>query len=65
MQALVNFGDPSVIDEILPLLEDSNNYVFYENIVEMILDLDAMPNYEAKLRQVSFQAMENERELTK
>ena len=31
----------------------------------MILDLDAMPNYEAKLRQVSFQAMENERELTK
>ena len=63
MKSLVNFGDPDVIDNIIPLLEDSKNYIFYEQIVEMILDLDAMPNYEAKLREVSFKAMNNEREL--
>ena len=65
MKSLVNFGDPAVIDSIIPLLEDSKNYIFYEQIVEMILDLDAMPNYEAKLREVSFKALENERELNK
>jgi HEAT repeat protein len=63
MKSLVNFGDPDVIDNIIPLLEDSKNYIFYEQIVEMILDLDAMPNYESKLREVSFKAMNNEREL--
>ena len=65
MKSLVNFGDSDVINDIIPLLEDSKNYIFYEPIVEMILDLDAMPSYETKLREVSFEAMQNEKELKK
>ena len=64
IKSLVNFGDAGVIDEILPLLEESKNYIFYNHIVNLILDFDAMPDYESRLRDVSFKAMQNERELT-
>ena len=64
IKSLVNFGDTDVIDEILPLLEESKNYIFYNHIVNLILDFDAMPDYESRLRDVSFKAMQNERELT-
>jgi len=64
IKSLVNFGDTDVIDEILPLLEESKNYIFYNHIVDLILDFDIMPDYESRLREVSFKAMQNERELT-
>ena len=65
IKSLANFGDPSLIDSILPILEESKNYIFYEHIVDAILSMDAMPEYESKLREVSFKAMVNEKELTK
>ena len=64
IKSLVNFGDTAVIDQILPLLEESKNYIFYNHIVDLILDFDIMPDYESRLREVSFKAMQNERELT-
>ena len=63
IKSLPNFGDTSVIDSILPLLNDAKNYIFYDEIVNMILDLDAMNEYEEKLRQASFEAMTNQREM--
>ena len=65
INALPNFGDPEVINQILPILEKSENYIFYEQIVEMVLALDAMPEYESELRKMSFKAMNNEIELKK
>ena len=65
INTLPNFGDPEVINQILPILEKSENYIFYEQIVEMVLALDAMPEYESELRAISFKAMKNEIELKK
>ena len=65
INALPNFGDASVIDSILPLLENAENYVFYDSIIDMILALDAMPDYENKIREASLKAASNEKELIK
>jgi len=63
IKSLANFGDPSVIDKIIILLNESKNYIFYEHIVELILSMDVMPEYETQLREASFKAMHNQKEL--
>jgi len=65
IKSLANFGDPSVIDKIIILLSESKNYIFYEHIVELILSMDVMPEYESQLREASFKAMNNQKELEK
>ncbi len=65
LKSLSNFGDPSVIDEIIPILENPKNYVFYDAIVEMILSLDAMPDYKDKLRKAGLRAAESNQDLIK
>ena len=65
IKSLENFGDITVIDQLLSLLTESKNYVFYDHIVDLILSMDVMQDYEESLREVSFKAMENERELMK
>ena len=59
IKSLANFGDPSVIDKVIVLLNDSKNYVFYDHIIELILSMDVMSDYESILRQASFKAMNN------
>jgi HEAT repeat protein len=63
IKSLANFGDPSVIDKIIILLDEPNNYIFYDHIVDLILSMDVMSDYEEKLRQASFNAMNNQKEL--
>ena len=63
MNVLPNFGDPTVIDDILILLENSDNYIFYDNIINMILALDSMPEYSDKIRKASLKAAENNEEV--
>jgi len=65
MNVLPNFGDPSIIDSVLPLLENSENYIFYDTIVEMILSLDSMPDYKDALRKVGLKAANNDKEINK
>ena len=65
ISVLPNFGDPSVIDSIIPILENSENYIFYDTIVNMILSLDSMSDYEDALRKVGLRAAENDKELNK
>jgi len=63
IKSLTNFGDPSVIDKVIVLLNESKNYIFYEHIVDLILSMDVMPDYEPQLRAASFKAMNNQIEL--
>ena len=49
IKSLANFGDPSVIDKVIVLLNDSKNYIFYDQIVDLILSMDVMPEYESML----------------
>ena len=63
IKSLANFGDPSVVDKIIILLDDPKNYIFYDHIVNLILSMDVMSDYEGELRQASFNAMNNQKEL--
>ncbi len=65
IKSLANFGDPAVIDKVIILLNDAKNYIFYDHIVDLILSMDMMQDYEAILREVSFNAMNNQIELEK
>ena len=63
IKSLANFGDPSVIDKIILLLDEPKNYIFYDHIVDLILSMDVMVDYEGHLRQASYNAMNNQKEL--
>ena len=63
IKSLANFGDPSVINKIIGLLNESKNYIFYDHIVDLILSMDVMPEYESQLREASFKAMNNQKEV--
>ena len=63
IKSLANFGDPSVVDKIIILLDEPKNYIFYDHIVNLILSMDVMSDYEGELRQASFNAMNNQKEL--
>ena len=63
IKSLANFGDPAVIDKIIILLDEPKNYIFYDHIVNLILSMDVMSDYEGELRQASFNAMNNQKEL--
>tara|TARA_Y100001970_G_scaffold273540_1_gene371909 strand:- start:235 stop:1308 length:1074 start_codon:yes stop_codon:yes gene_type:complete len=63
IKSLGNFGDPTVIDKMIVLLHESKNYIFYDHIVDLILSMDLMPEYESQLREASFKAMNNQTEL--
>ena len=65
IKSLANFGDPSVIDKVIILLNEAKNYIFYDHIVDLILSMDVMQDYESILREVSFNAMNNQIELEK
>lgn len=62
IKALPRFDDPKIIEDILPLLNDSNNYIFFNHIVDLIDALDAYNEYEPHLRMASYKAMLNEKE---
>ena len=47
----------------LVLLENSDNYIFYDNIIDMILALDSMPEYGNKIRKASLKAAQNKEEI--
>ena len=36
LQAVSDFNDESIIPEIITILEDPNNYIFYPEILDML-----------------------------
>ena len=58
MANLGNFNDPSVFDQILPLLEEPENYIFYPYIIELAQDLGVAEQYKEKLDTAALIAQE-------
>ena len=59
-RGLTRFSDPEVVDEIVELLNDPANYVYYNEIVGMLHEFGVYDNYQDKLRMAAFKAMKKE-----
>ena len=58
-KALDNLGtyrDITVIDEVLPILQNKNNYIYYDNIIDMIYILGQEQVYAETVRRMAFSA---------
>ena len=60
IRALANFDDPTVIDDVLNILNLPSNYIYYNEIIGMIKELGQYNNYSTKLRHAAFQAMKRD-----
>lgn len=56
IQKLGEYGDPTVIDSILPLLDDAENYELYPAIMAMIDNLRKSKDYKEEIRRRAFSA---------
>ena len=59
---LGSFKDPDVIPKILPILEKKENYVYYDNILDMVYMLGEEKIWAEQVRRMAFKASLNERE---
>lgn len=58
-KALDNLGtyrDITVIDKVLPILQNKNNYIYYDNIIDMIYTLGQEQVYAETVRRMAFSA---------
>ena len=53
---LAAFNDPSVINLLLPMLEDKSNYTLYDNIISMVNDLGETKKNAELVRRMAFEA---------
>ena len=56
------FNDPSVVIGLLPLLEKKDNYIYYENIIDMIYELGEEKKNAELVRRMAFKAHFSKRE---
>ena len=59
-KGLTRFSDPEVVDGIVELLNDPANYVYYNEIFEMLHEFGVYDEYRDKLRMAAFKAMRKE-----
>ena len=59
---LANYNDPTVIDRVLPILETRENYIYYNNILDMIYVLGEENLYAEKVRRMAYRAHYSRRE---
>ncbi|MBH08937.1 MAG: hypothetical protein CMG74_01050 [Candidatus Marinimicrobia bacterium] len=59
---LGSFKDPSVIEKLIPILEKKDNYIYYDNILDMIYVLGKEQTYAEMVRRMAFKAHFNKRE---
>ena len=59
-RGLTRFSDPEVVDGIVELLNDPENYIYYNEIVGMLHEFGIYDNYQDKLRMAAFKAMKKE-----
>ena len=60
-RGLTRFADdPEVADEIIELLNDPDNYVYYQEIITILKDYEIYNDYQVKLRMAAFKAMQND-----
>ena len=62
INALSNIVDQNIVDAMLLMLQDKGNYKYYNEILQLIKNLDSdNENINENLRKAAFQAMENHR----
>lgn len=59
---LAAFNDPSVVDGLLPMLEDKENYIYYDNIINMVYALGEEKKNAESVRRMAFKAHFSRRE---
>ena len=50
------YNDPSVIVQILPILKNNDNYIYYDNILDMIYGLGEEKVYAERVRRMAYSA---------
>ena len=53
---LAAFKDPSVVDGLLPMLEEKENYIYYDNIINMVYALGEEKKNAESVRRMAFKA---------
>ena len=53
---LAAFNDPSVVEGLLPMLENKENYIYYDNIINMVYALDEEKKNAESVRRMAFKA---------
>ncbi len=59
LQSLARFKDPTVLDEIISILEEPENYMFYNEIIDLVHEYGSYEDYKGKLRSAAFKAHQN------
>ena len=59
---LAGFNDPSVVDGLLPMLEEKENYIYYDNIINMVYALGEEKKNAESVRRMAFKAHFSRRE---
>ena len=59
IQGLAKFNDSSILDYIIPILENPNNYEYYFDILNLAKELNAKENYMNLIRKSAHKAMLN------
>jgi len=60
-KGLIRFSDdPETVDEVITLLNDPSNYVYYNEIIGMLQAHGVYENYQDKLRMAAFKAMKKD-----
>ena len=59
---LAAFNDPSVVDGLLPMLEKKENYIYYDNILNMVYALGEEEKNAESVRRMAFKAHFSRRE---
>ena len=59
---LAAFNDPSVVDGLLPMLEKKENYIYYDNIINMVYALGEEKKNAESVRRMAFKAHFSRRE---
>ena len=53
---LAAFNDPSVVEGLLPMLENKENYIYYDNIISMVYALGEEKKNAESVRRMAFKA---------
>ena len=59
---LAAFNDPSVVDGLLPMLEEKENYIYYDNIINMVYALGEEKKNAESVRRMAFRSHFSRRE---
>ena len=59
---LAAFNDPSIVNGLLPMLENKDNYIYYDNIINMVYKLGEEKKNAESVRRMAFKAHFSKRE---